>query len=286
MVRTTTATCLLALMVTLSHRALADGGKAECIAAYESGQRARKSGALSKAKQAFEYCASESCPSAMHDDCSSWLHEVDDAIPTRAFRVTDGNGEPLPSATLSIDGGEAQELSEEALSFEPGSHELTFECDGYAKVQRRLVLRPGEHAAPLDIELEPLAEVTAAETAPEAPPRPKRFRDSSSPNWIPTLIGAGVGVLGTASFTYFGLRARSLDRSLDECIPNCSAGRVADVRHNYTAANASLGIAAAGLLAAGVSWLLQPSSSSSSASSPGVRVSLRVGPVTSLMGQF
>lgn len=282
MARATTLTSLLALMLTLSHRAMAEGSKAECIAAYESGQRARKTGALSKAKEAFAYCASATCPSAMHDDCGSWLEEVEAAMPTRAFRAVNGQGEPLPNVTLSIDGGEPQRLEADALVFEPGEHELTFECEGYAKVQRRLVFRAGEHPAALEIELEPLTEVAATEPAPRAP----RRGDASNPSWVPVLVGAGVGVLGTASFTYFGLKARSLDRDLDACIPNCSAGRVSEVRHNYTAANASLGIAAAGFLAAGVSWLLQSSSAPASASTAGVRVSLRVGPVTSLMGQF
>ena len=286
MARTTTLTSLLALSLTLSQRALAEGSKAECIAAYESGQRARKSGDISKAKEAFAYCASSTCPSAMHDDCQSWLEEVEAAMPTRAFRAVNGKGEALPNVTLAIDGGEPQPLETEPIVFQPGEHELTFECEGYGTVQRRLTFRAGEHPAALDIELEALTDAAVTEPVPEAPLRSAHVLDSSGPSFVPVLIGAGVGVLGTASFNYFGLKARSLDRGLDECIPNCSTGRVSEVRHNYTAANASLGIAAAGFLAAGVSWLLQSSSTPASASTAGVRVSLRVGPVTSLMGQF
>ena len=83
--------------------ALAQDKKAQCMDAYEEGQRARKHSALLQAKQRFLFCSSAACPEAMHADCQGWLKEVDAAIPKSVFEVTDENGTPLGDVMVSID---------------------------------------------------------------------------------------------------------------------------------------------------------------------------------------
>jgi hypothetical protein len=270
---------------TFSPRVRADDAKAQCIDAYENGQRSRKAGSLMQAKSEFTYCSSDACPQGMHEDCAKWLSEVSAAIPTGVFHVTDGDGKELAGVRVSVDGGDAELLSGRAFALDPGEHELTFECDGYRTLTERVTLAAGERLAP-EFVLEPLPskpdEFAVAKTSPAdgaAPPAREQR------NLVPTLVGLGVGVVGTASFITFGLMARAGDRSLGSCIPDCSAERVDAVRQDYLLSNVSLGIAGAGFLGAGLSLLLlEPAPASTPASRASVR--LRVGPVSYLTGEF
>jgi len=237
---------------------LAQDNKAKCVDAYESGQRDRKQSALLQAKEAFSFCSSDACPTAMHGDCSTWLEEVEAAIPQCAFEVTDSKGARLNAVTVSVDLGPPHTLGAVPIALDPGAHLLVFEQAGYQEQRQNLVLAKRDSVV-RRVVLEPLPLPPAAMPAisPAIPPEPKPEAlegSSTAKNW-PAWVGLGVGSAGVASFAYFGLNGRSEDRALDACSPACSAEQVDSVRRDYLLANVSLGVGALGLLGAGA-WLL------------------------------
>jgi hypothetical protein len=89
----------------------------------------------------------------------------------------------------------------------------------------------------------------------------------------------GVGVLGLASFAFFGLSGSSKQSDLDSrnCKPNCPQDDVDTIKRNYLIADISLGVGAASLVAASVFYFTR---SSSQEPGPSNSVSVGVAPTT------
>lgn len=281
---------LLALLAAITGRtALAaepDDTKAQCLSAYESGQRARKAGQLQAAKSSFGFCSSNACPRVMHEDCGRWLGEVEAEIPTAVFRVSSADT-ALDAASVAIDGGPAYELDGCAVELDPGEHSIVFSHPGYQSLERRFSFSAGEKLVQRRAELAPLAapapiDPAPIDPAPRAPVPPHVLGSAPSSSLLPTWLGAGVGTLGVAGLVYFGSNARKDESVLEVCSPRCSKARVAEVRREYLLANVSLGVGAAGLLTAAAWLLFRPES----AEPERQRLSLRIAPVTTLSGRF
>jgi hypothetical protein len=276
---------VLALLAAITSRtALAaepDATKALCLSAYESGQRERRAGQLQAAKSSFGFCGSNACPRAMHGDCGRWLGEVEAEIPTAVFLVSNADT-ALDAASVAIDGGPAYELDGRAVELDPGEHSIVFSHPGYESLERRFSFSAGEKLVQRRVELAPLGDPAPIDAVPRAPVPPRVLESAPSSSLLPTWLGAGVGALGVAGLVYFGSNARKDESGLEACSPRCSTARVADVRREYFLANVSLGVGAAGLLTA-AGWLLfRPEG----AEPERQRLSLRIGPVTTLRGRF
>lgn len=262
-----------------------ESDKAQCLSAYESGQRARKAGQLQAAKASFGFCGSNACPGVMHADCGRWLAEVEVEIPTAVFRVA-GGGVELDGASIAIDGGAPRALDGRAIELDPGEHSIVFTRPGYQALERSFGFSVGDKLVQRRVELLPLASPSPGPSDPAAPatssarlavPEP-----TSSSSLVPAWLGAGVGTLGVAGLVYFGTSARKDESALDACAPSCSKARVAEVRREYLLANVSLGVGAAGFLGAAAWLLFRPQA----ADPERERISLRIGPVTTLNGRF
>ncbi len=274
-----TACCLTSMTV-----AAADDTQAQCLSAYADGQRARNAGEFERASKLFAFCGGMSCPSAMHGDCQRWLQEVEERTPTAVFRVVGEAGEELTEASVTIDADRKHALTGRALAFDPGEHELTFSAPGYQPAKSRIRFVEGEKLVAHEIRLS--NENAALATAPPADGAPAASASPSSTLW-PTWLGLGVGALGAAGFTYFGLDARAKDRALDSCSPNCSASRVEHVEQRYRWANVSLGVGIAGLVGAATWLLLRPRSAPPSGTDLGAGVSWYCNPgVCGFEGSF
>jgi hypothetical protein len=228
-----------------------------CLEAYADGQRARKSGALKQAQDALVLCGGESCPRALHGDCLRWLDEVEAAIPTVVFQISSTSGERLVGVQVSIDGGPTSELDGRALAFDPGEHVVSFELAGHRSLEQRLSFTEGEKLVVREVTLEPIA-------PPPARPLGSVVEDdapgaldgqNAEPTTLPIWVGAGVGALGLAGFSYFGLTARSQDKELERCYPACPVEQVGRVEQAYRNANVSLGVGAVGVLVAAAWWV-------------------------------
>ncbi len=228
--------------------------KQRCLLAYEDAQVLTREGSLIEARERLQFCSSSQCPEVMHGDCARWLDEVEVSIPTVVFRLKDASG----SATVSIDGADPVPLDGQAVSVNPGQHALTFATSDGRSVSRVLVFSEGEKLRHEVVHLDP---------SPERHIYPPMSRNHSTPPadpagfsvTLPMILASSVAVAGGAGFTYFGLTARSRDRELDQCIPNCTQESVDTVRTDYALANLSLGVGAAGLVTTVVLVLLESS---------------------------
>lgn len=266
--------------------ARAEDNKAECLNAYEQGQRSRKQGGLLSAKQAFLFCSSDGCPEAMHADCQGWLKEVDAAIPKIVFQARSEDGAALTGVTVTIDLGQPRNLDAQPIELDPGEHVFVFSLAGYRELRERVMLPRGDSPV-RQVELEQLPVAPSSTPARRATaarrPRLDAPTEAGRSTMWPAWVAAGVGATGAVGFTYFGLTARSEDRALDVCSPACSLERTEAVRRDYLLANVSLGIGAAGLLAAGAWVLFAPEETSAK---PRAALDVQLGPVTWVRHRF
>jgi hypothetical protein len=105
------------------------------------------------------------------------------------------------------------------------------EAPGRAPVEQTITIRQGEKNREVVLEL--------------APGASKREPSSQPP--VASYVLAGVGVLGLASFSYFGLKGLSGRADLKDCKGSCSQGDVDDVHADFTRADVSLAIGALAL---------------------------------------
>jgi hypothetical protein len=274
----------LAAVFASTARAAPNPEAQQCLENYTAGQRLRRSGALQQAAAAFAHCGSAACPSALHPDCSRWLDEVEAAVPTGVFRVSTPDGTELDGVTMSVDGGAGQLLDGRAVSFDPGEHTLAFTSPGYRRLERRFTFIEGEKLVQRNIALEPLA-APSRSGARSSQPLDAQPASPERASLLPAWIGAGVAVLGTAGFVYFGSSARRDDRALSECAPNCTTERVERIEQQYLLANVSLGVGIAGAVGA-VAWVMFRPTMGPDASGRAAGVSLAFGRVTSVRMDF
>lgn len=258
-----------------------DGVKAQCLEAYAEGQRARKRGAFSEAHEALTFCGGASCPQALHADCLRWLDEVEAATPTSVFRVVDATGRQLQGVRVSVNGGAKQRLNGRALTLDPGKHALVFEREGYRSLKRSFTFSEGEKLVVREVQLERTQDAATA-VGTNSP----SFPAEGSPSLTPAWVSAGVSAAGFAGFAYFALSARSDDRALEQCIPNCSVPRVDEVERQYLWANISLGVGVAGLLGAAAWVLFSPGQSDNQGETTAADLRVYLGPTTRIVGRF
>jgi hypothetical protein len=244
----------------LSSPALADD--AACIAASEGALTLRQHGQLHEALKQLAVCADTACPGEVKAECSRRIEEVTALMPTLILAAKDGSGNDLYDVKVSLDGAPlATALDGRPLSVDPGEHLFVFEQTGQAPVEKRLVLREGDHDRREAV-------VIGQPPPPVLPPPPP----PAKPSWWTTqrtlaVIGGGLGLVGVGLGTSWGLYAissQNLEKSNCSSASSCAkpAQAVVDynsARDNATASDVSF-IAGAAFLAAGaVLWFTAPS---------------------------
>jgi hypothetical protein len=251
-----------ALVLAASARAQQPVDKEACATAYEKAQVERKAHKLVAAHASLTYCAQKGCPAIARHDCTTWLAEVDAALPTVVFEIRQ-DGKLVRDVRVSIDGSVVLERVEDGatLPIDPGAHSLRFDRPGSRSVTQEVIIVQGAKSRLLSVTLE--AETTTPSTAPpptssSAPSKgepPERERTPSTrpepgPPILAWIFGA-VAIGGVASFAGFGLRGVSEEDKLRrECAPTCGQENIDFVDRMYLIADISLGI---GLVAAGIS---------------------------------
>lgn len=251
-------------VLALPARASADEAKRICTDAYEEAQRAKKRSALTEAREHLLMCGGPQCPDAMHADCERWLKEVEASLASVVFQVESTTHVELTDVRVSIDGRAPIVLGGRAIDFDPGSHRVEISAPGYQALTRQLFVSEGQKLRRERVTLSASGESAAAST-PESSggvpviPEPARKHRSLG---APFVVAASVAALGAAGFTIFGLRARSEDKALGRCEPQCTDSAVQEARRDYLIANVSLGVGAAGLLTAAVLFITAPKQAS------------------------
>lgn len=210
--------------------------KLRCVEAYEQSQRDRREGHLLATRTRLMSCTRPECPAVIRQDCTTWLGEVEQAIPSIVVRASDENGEDIVDARVLIDGREvATTLDGKGYPLDPGPHRIQVEAEGYPPFDRTVVIAEGQKLR--------VVEAPLGGDVPREDPAPVETRRASP---VPAVVLGGVGVVGFAGLTYFGVRARAAERDLDACRPNCTVDAVDATRQKYVLANVGLGVGVLG----------------------------------------
>ena len=298
-------------------RAAATSTKAQCVAAYEDGQRLQLVHNLANASERFAFCAEAKCPAAVQRECKTLLDSVRAALPVVALRIVDEAGAELLDARIVIDDAVVQPFMGEPLRLNPGEHRFRIEAEGYRSVTREVSLTDADSAS-VEVRLSPACgaaddpsswQVEPGQPLPKPIGRPLAGCDDSVPAEKPELSRAApvivpatnpkprlrialllsssaVSVLGGVGFAYFGMNARRGEHDLGHCSPNCTEQAVNDVRRDYLLANVALGVGFAALVGTAVGLIAGNSAPTATQPASARRWDVRIGPISTLSGSF
>jgi hypothetical protein len=231
-------------LVLLSARAAAAEGGEECMSAAESAQTHRRAGKLLQARSELLACAKTSCPRVVRDDCTRWLAQVDEVVPTVVLQAR-ANGRDVTDVRVLVDGQlVATQLDGRETMIDPGPHVLRFERDGKL-AEERVVIAESQKAR--------LLGVTFSE---QAAPESQKTRPVPAATWI---FGA-IGVVGLGASAYFFGEAISFNAKLNDlhCAPRCDPDDGDTLRRLTALGWISLGVGAASLVTATIFYLTRP----------------------------
>ena len=217
-------------------RATAAADPLICAQAYERAQEERTVGRLSAAIEHLRSCIDSTCPKFIREDCLRWMDQTEIALPTVVFSVRQ-EGKDLSEVEILCDGDLlVGTLDGKALPVDPGLHNFTFNVPGLAAVGRQLLIREGERNRVINVDFgtPSPSPASSVKTVPPAPPA----RTGALAYGL-----VGVGALGVAGFTVFGLLGHSRQGELERtCSPNCQSGQIDGVRTQYLLADTCLGV--------------------------------------------
>lgn len=237
--------------------ARAEPDRAACDAAYQQGQRLRRSKKLLEAQERFLLCARDPCPRVFQPECVRWLDEVSAELPTVIVEVR-RRGALVSSVRVLVDGAPFVETMDGvARAIDPGEHEIRVEVEGAEPRARRETVLEGVKAQRFVFEVEPAVAIDSA---------PRRRGPPS-----PLVIGLGaLGGLALGGFGYFGISGLSQRSEIEKCTPHCLRGDVEAGQRTMLFADISLGVAVVALGGALVGYLLQaPESANASNTASG-----------------
>src|SRR5437868_3814423 len=120
-----TGTALTTLLSPSISRAADKVEKKECVAAYEEGQRSRKEGKLSEARERLLVCAQDGCPAVVRRDCTQWVGESELSTPAVVLEAVGDGGRDLTEVRVSVD-GKPVAVDGKAVSLNSGPHVVQF----------------------------------------------------------------------------------------------------------------------------------------------------------------
>lgn len=287
--RTRTRTLAVALLMSAgvvllcSHGArAADPTMSDCIQANEGAIKLRADKRLRQARSQWLVCAADSCGSEISNVCKTRVAEVNAAIPTIVFEAVDGTGNALTAVKVSMDGQPlVDRLEGTAISLDPGEHTFTFQTEGQAPVEKKLVINEGQKDRPEKVVIgtpPPAAAQPSATPAPVTSAAPASSGPATEPaastpdtggsgwstqRWM-ALGLAGVGLVGVVVGAVEGLSANSSwNNSKNECSPNnCPASSRPQALSDHDSASSAATISTVGFavggaaLVGGVVWFL------------------------------
>lgn len=226
----------------------------QCVEAHTNVQELRKKHLLLQAREALKGCLAAQCPALVRSDCYTWTDELERETPSVIFNVT-SQAVQIVDAHVFVDGGTGEiPNSGTPLRLDPGRHTYRVEFAAHKGVSRDFVVFAGQRFLQINVDLDPLADAKPA-SAPPPPPAVERYR----PVTPATYVLLALGIVGAAGFAGLGAYGSSARHNLETtCSPRCSDADVTSVRQKFLAADVSLGIGAASLVASGLSYFFRP----------------------------
>jgi len=225
---------LAAAAVLGSSRAFAsDPTTADCLAASEASLKSGNEHHLRAERGQLLVCAANSCPSDIRKECTRRVDEVNVQIPTIIFEVKDTAGDDLSGVRVTMDREQlAERLEGTAISIDPGEHTFLFEVPGQPSTTKRFLIREAEKDRRERINLGGAAQRDRAATTTKEHGEDRASWSPSDSHGLGTqrilgLVSGGVGVVGLALGTVFGLKSISQHIDANEI---CPARQCADPR--------------------------------------------------------
>jgi hypothetical protein len=244
-----------------------------CMAAADRAQDLRSAHELRHAREALLECTQATCPTVIRKDCSLWLSEVDEALPTVMIRAKTASGDDEFDVRVFVDGELLTERIEgRSLPVEPGRHVFRYEMAGAPPIEERVFIMEGQKDRPMSIvfggqiALAPPPPSPSQSRAKELTPlteAPAQAASSRHPTRVLSYVIGGVGLVAAGSFAYFGIEGRSQASTLAQgcgATKSCTDAQVDPVHSELVAADVSLGIAIVSLGAATWLFFSHPSS--------------------------
>jgi hypothetical protein len=286
--RAAVASTLVLVCATPGRHALAADGaeKDECISAADQGQQFRDDNRFRVAHDAFARCAGESCPVLVKEECSQWLRDLDERMPTVIVHAEDGKHHELTDVEVMFDDAQLiTKLDGTPVPVDPGDHVFHYEAAGLSPVEEHVVIRAGEKNRVLKAQFQ--EDSTATNEPVEHGPAP-------TPSSVPPLawVFGGFALAAFASEAYFGLSGlgdRSTDLGPGGCAPHCGDTEKSSIQTKFIVADVSLGV---GLVSAGLAaYFFFSSRGAPSPSSAPAEAAIRFAPrpgggVATMGGQF
>ena len=218
--------------------------KQACIQAAEEGQQLRQGGKLTTAAERFRTCSSSDCPRILQKDCSVWLGEVEDAIPSVSVKAEDDEGNEVQNAHITVDGREWSLGDGRSRAVDPGPHRFVWVREAQAAIEETATIREGERNRVV---------VLRAPRRAAPPPVVARSRSISPFVWI----GYGLGLAATGTgvgFWALGSGQRSTLQDLCAGTSTCLESDVGASRNNLVVGDVLMGVGIVAL--AGATYLL------------------------------
>jgi hypothetical protein len=197
-------------------------------------------------------------------DCTSWLGQVIDAVPTVVLAAKVGE-ENVFEVNVTMDGNPlATQLDGKPIEVDPGLHTFVFERVGNPSVEKKTIVSQRDKGQLVSVSWPAKAAATPA-PSPELPVEKERP--------VPPLfyVLSGTTVAGFATFAVLGLMGESTKSDLESsCSPHCSTSEVSSLETRFIVADVAVGIGAASALGALVVFLTRPEQDKPHASVPAV----------------
>jgi hypothetical protein len=248
--------------------AAAEPSAADCLDASAASLKLDSLHRLRAERTELLICAALSCPSEIRNECIRRVDDVNAAIPTIMFEVKDAAGNDLGAVKVTMDGEWLTDRLEGiAIAIDPGAHLFTFEAARQAPVRKQLIIREGERRRREVIVLATLASpapdprpTLAPVSAPSSGRPSTDGRASPRPARVLPIITTGIGVVGLAVGTAFGLQAMSRRNEARARCPGLCSDQAGvslwqDAKRAGTVSTIAFAVGAAGLLGGAALWL-------------------------------
>jgi hypothetical protein len=234
--------------------------KEACLSAYDQAQRLRSESKLTAAREKLAICSRQECPPLARQDCSQWMGEVMNALPSVVFGARDAQGHDVLLVRVSVDGKlVTSQLDGKPIVLDPGVHTFHYEWDGGPPVdQKDVLIREGEKDRAMTVHLGGTA--GGAQVGGGAGGGEGTGHGPPALGFV--LVGVGVVALGAALF--LDLKGTSDAHALRDsgCAPSCAQSDVDSINQKYLLAGISAGVGVVAIAAATYVFLTSGGSNS------------------------